>query len=73
MAYALYAVIGATAGSVMLVTLPFVIYGIFRVLFLIHHKDGAEEPDVIVWRDRPLFLCVVLWGAVSLVIGVLGH
>jgi 4-hydroxybenzoate polyprenyltransferase len=70
MVYALYAVIGAQAGSVMLVTLPFVLYGIFRVLFLIHHKDGTEEPELIVWRDRPLLLCVVLWGLTAAIIGV---
>jgi hypothetical protein len=68
--YALYAAIGAQAGKVMLLTLPFVLYGIFRVLFLIHHKDGTEEPELIVWRDRPLLLCVLLWGVVSGVIGV---
>jgi 4-hydroxybenzoate polyprenyltransferase len=69
--YALYAVIGAKAGSIMLITLPFVLYGIFRVLFLIHHRDGTEEPELIVWRDRPLLLCVLLWAAVSGVIGVI--
>lgn len=69
--YALYAVIGAQAGSIMLVTLPFVLYGIFRVLFLIHHQGGAEEPERIIWRDKPLLLCILLWGAVSGVIGVI--
>lgn len=67
--YALYAVIGAQAGSIMLITLPFVLYGIFRVLYLIHHQGGAEEPDLLVWRDRPLLICIVLWGATSGVIG----
>lgn len=71
--YALYAVIGAQAGSVMLITLPFVLYGIFRVLYIIHHRDGAEEPELIVWRDRPLLLCVALWGATSAVIGVVAN
>jgi 4-hydroxybenzoate polyprenyltransferase len=71
--YALYAAIGAKAGNVMLVTLPFVLYGIFRVLFLIHHRNGAEEPELIVWKDRPLLLCVVLWGLVSGVIGLIAN
>lgn len=61
-AYALYAVTGA-ATDWMLLTVPFVMYGIFRVLFLIHHRTGAtDEPAVIVWRDRPLLACVVAWG-----------
>ena len=61
-AYALYAVTGASTDW-MLLTVPFVMYGIFRVLFLIHHRTGAtDEPAVIVWRDRPLLACVVAWG-----------
>ena len=61
MAYALYAVTGA-ATDLMLLTVPFVMYGIFRVLFLIHHRGGVtDEPAVVVWRDRPLLLCVLLW------------
>jgi 4-hydroxybenzoate polyprenyltransferase len=61
--YAIYAVTGAHT-SWMLLTLPFVLYGVFRVLFLIHHGGGlTEEPAVIVYRDRPLLACVVLWGA----------
>ncbi len=70
-AYALYAVTGA-ATDWMLLTVPFVMYGIFRVLFLIHHRTGAtDEPAVIVWRDRPLLACVVAWGICAAVITVL--
>jgi 4-hydroxybenzoate polyprenyltransferase len=69
--YALYAITGAKAGSVMLLTLPFVLYGIFRVLYLIHHHSAlSDEPAVIVWRDRPLLICVLLWGLAAGVIGV---
>ncbi len=67
-AYALYAVTGASTDW-MLLTVPFVMYGIFRVLFLIHHRTGAtDEPAVIVWRDRPLLACVVAWGVCAGVI-----
>ena len=60
--YAIYAATGAHTHW-MLLTLPFVLYGVFRVLFLIHHHGGmTEEPAVIVYRDRPLLACVVLWG-----------
>ena len=70
-AYALYAVTGA-ATDWMLLTVPFVMYGIFRVLFLIHHRTGAtDEPAVIVWRDRPLLACVVAWGVCAAAIAVL--
>jgi len=69
-AYALYAVTGA-ATDLMLLTVPFVMYGIFRMLFLIHHRSGiTEEPAVVVWRDRPLLACVLLWGLCAAVITV---
>lgn len=69
-AYALYAVTGA-ATELMLLTVPFVMYGIFRVLFLIHHRSEiTEEPAVVVWRDRPLLICVVLWALCAGIITV---
>lgn len=72
MVYALYAITGATAGSVMLLTVPYVLYGIFRVLYLIHHRAVlTEDPAVIVWRDPPLLICVVLWGLTAAVISVI--
>ena len=62
MVYALYSVLAAPTDA-MLVTLPFVIYGIFRVLYLIHHRSGVtEDPSVLATRDRPLMACIALWG-----------
>ena len=48
----------------MLLTVPFVIYGIFRVLFLIALAGSRlpGDPTELVWRDRPLQACIVLWG-----------
>ena len=69
--YAIYAVTGAQTHW-MLLTLPFVLYGVFRVLFLIHHGGGlTEEPAVIVYRDRPLLACVVLWGVCAATIAAI--
>jgi 4-hydroxybenzoate polyprenyltransferase len=64
MVYALYGVLGAESDA-MLITLPFVLYGIFRVLYLIHHGSRSaetEDPSVIAIRDRPLLICILLWG-----------
>jgi 4-hydroxybenzoate polyprenyltransferase len=59
--YCLYAVNGARSHW-MLLTVPFVLYGIFRVLYLLHRPDGlADEPALIAVRDRPLLACIVLW------------
>lgn len=71
MVYALYGVLGAQSDA-MLITLPFVIYGIFRVLFLIHHKSAeTEDPSVLAVRDRRLGICIVLWGFSAALITVL--
>jgi 4-hydroxybenzoate polyprenyltransferase len=70
-AYSLYTVLGSKSGDAMLLTVPFVLYGIFRVLWLIHHHAATtEEPAVVVWRDKPLLVCILLWGATAAVISV---
>ena len=59
--YVIYCVQGAST-DLMTLTAPFVMYGIFRVLFLIHHRSAfTEEPALIVFRDRPLLICIALW------------
>src|SRR3954462_5688603 len=69
--YAIYAASGAPT-KWMLLTLPFVLYGVFRVLFLIHHGGRVtEEPAVIVYRDRPLLACVALWGITAAAIAAI--
>jgi 4-hydroxybenzoate polyprenyltransferase len=71
-AYALYTVLGSKSGDAMLLTVPFVLYGIFRVLWLIHHRSATtEEPAVVVWRDKPLLACIVLWGLTAALISVI--
>lgn len=42
-------------------TFPFVLYGIFRYLFLIHRKNEGGEPDKVLVSDWPLMLSVILW------------
>jgi 4-hydroxybenzoate polyprenyltransferase len=42
-------------------TLPFPLYGIFRYLYLVHHKEGGGSPSEMLLTDRPLLLCVALW------------
>lgn len=42
-------------------TIPFVIYGIFRYLYLVHRKEQGGSPTEILVGDRPLLLNVALW------------
>jgi 4-hydroxybenzoate polyprenyltransferase len=64
LAYALYtfSAEGLPANYSMMLTIPFVLYGIFRYLYLIHVKGMGGAPEEIVFTDRPLQATVVLWG-----------
>jgi len=50
------------------VTIPFVLYGIFRYLYLIFHKEMGGNPTRLMLTDVPLLLCVVLWLATVLLV-----
>jgi 4-hydroxybenzoate polyprenyltransferase len=43
-------------------TIPFVLYGIFRYLYLVHRKEQGGSPTDILLTDRPLLINVALWG-----------
>jgi len=47
---------------------PFVMYGIFRYLYLIHSKNEGGAPEKVIMTDYPLLVNVVLWGLVCLLI-----
>jgi 4-hydroxybenzoate polyprenyltransferase len=48
-------------------TIPFVLYGIFRYLYLVHQKEQGGSPTDVLLTDRPLLLAVALW-AVAIVL-----
>lgn len=50
------------------VTLPFVVYGLFRYLYLVQHKTGGGDPSRTLLKDWPLGLTVALWGLANVVI-----
>ncbi len=87
--YALWSsgpLVGGAPTSWMLLTLPFVMYGIFRYQLLSDsrktaHKDGdqgapqerSERPEEVLLSDRPIFLCVVSWVITVFTIELLNH
>jgi 4-hydroxybenzoate polyprenyltransferase len=46
-------------------TIPFVLYGIFRYLYLVHQKEQGGSPSEIILTDRPLLIAVALWAATA--------
>jgi hypothetical protein len=65
-AYILYTIeapTGKLAGvNLALLTVPFVLYGLFRYLYLLHVKGEGGAPDEVLLRDHPLQLSILLWG-----------
>ena len=71
-AYTLFAISPETAErlgtSRLPVTIPFVLYGIFRYLYLVHQKRGGGSPAELLVTDRPLLGCVALWAGSVMVL-----
>ena len=65
-AYSVYTTNSDTAARVgssnLALTIPFVLYGIFRYLYLVHREHGGGSPAAMLVTDRPLLACVGLWG-----------
>lgn len=71
MAYSLYTFTAENLpkNHTMMLTIPFALYIIFRLLYLVHVKGEGGSPEEMVLRDRPLFASIVLWAAVA--VGIL--
>jgi 4-hydroxybenzoate polyprenyltransferase len=66
-AYSLYT-FTATDSAAMMLTIPFVVYGLFRYLYLLRASGLGEEPENVTVTDRPLGLAIVLWVVSALAI-----
>jgi 4-hydroxybenzoate polyprenyltransferase len=53
---------------IMMLTIPFVLYGIFRYLYLIQLKHSGGAPEDVLLSDRPLQVTILLWGMAVLLI-----
>jgi len=64
-AYCLYTVSEETIAKFhtrnLILTTPFVLYGIFRYLYLVHQKNQGSTPEELVIKDKPLLVDIILW------------
>ena len=62
-AYSLYTFTASNLpeNHAMLLTIPFVLYGLFRYMYLVHVRNQGEEPEEILLSDVPLIVSIVLW------------
>jgi len=72
MSYALYTISEETIHKFgtknLIYTVPFVLYGIFRYLYLVHKKEKGGNPTKLMLTDIPLLLNVILWIIVAIII-----
>lgn len=62
-----YSLFVMTARPEMVMTIPLVLYGLYRYWFIVESKDGGESPTDALLGDWQLLLTVFIWGVVSVV------
>jgi 4-hydroxybenzoate polyprenyltransferase len=74
MAYSLYTFTAENllGNQLMMLTIPFVVYGIFRYLYLIHVEDAGGAPDEVLLTDIPFFTTIIGWGLLVMLILYIG-
>jgi 4-hydroxybenzoate polyprenyltransferase len=70
-AYVAYTLTAQRSG-LLIVTIPFVVYGVLRYLVLVHHRQAGEDPENILLGDRPTLVTVACWTASCAVVLQLG-
>ena len=50
----------------LMLTIPLVVFGLFRYLYLIYVKSAGDRPDELLWRDRQIFVTIALWFGLAL-------
>lgn len=75
--YALYTVAADTVAKVgsegLMITLPLVLYGLLRYLYLLHQHELGGNPTRALLVDRPLLVCVFLWLASAAIVMAFGR
>jgi 4-hydroxybenzoate polyprenyltransferase len=67
MAYSMYT-FSARDSTTMMVTIPFVVFGIFRLIFLLQSGKVGESPEDAVFRDVPLAVTLAGWATTSAIV-----
>jgi 4-hydroxybenzoate polyprenyltransferase len=75
MAYSLYTfkADGLPDNNLMMLTIPYVLYGMFRYLYLVHKRNSGGSPEDVLLRDRPLLVAILLWAITAAAILTLGR
>lgn len=61
--YSLYTFFSPPAGTggAMMLTIPFVLYGVLRYQYLVHSKEAGGSPEEVLLKDRPTLINILMW------------
>lgn len=59
---------GLPENHAMMLTIPFVLYGFFRYLYLVYVRGEGGEPEEILLKDRPMQISIALWALVAVAV-----
>jgi 4-hydroxybenzoate polyprenyltransferase len=68
LAYSLYTFFRLPDNHTLMLTIPFVVYAIFRYLYLVQVRNIGGEPEEILLTDRPFQISILLWGLAVLIV-----
>lgn len=71
LSYSLYTFLAPTSRN-LIYTIPFVLYGMFRYLYVVYQQQSGGAPEEVLLRDRPLLVAVLLWIAACIIVLYLG-
>lgn len=66
--YSLYTFQGENSSHALMLTIPIVLFGIFRYLYLIYVRGEGDRPDELLWRDPQILGAVALYAVVVLLL-----
>ena len=67
-AIAFYALFVMTVRPNLVLTVPLVLFGLFRYAYVVEASGEGESPTEVVWRDRPLMITVLAWAALCAIL-----
>jgi 4-hydroxybenzoate polyprenyltransferase len=68
--YAFYTFWAHPSGNnyAMMATIPFVVYGLFRYLYILHTGTQGATPEEVLLKDHPLQISILLWGLTAIIV-----
>lgn len=70
LAYALYSFSASTVpdNKAMMLTIPFVVFGLFRFLYILNRTNEGESPELVMMRDLPTVINISLWAVTAITV-----